>query len=43
LKSVMRDPVLLDLRNIYDPERIAAAGFKHVSVGRTPPSPKIAG
>jgi UDPglucose 6-dehydrogenase len=43
LKSVMRDPVLLDLRNIYDPERIAAAGFKHVSVGRTPQSPKIAG
>jgi UDPglucose 6-dehydrogenase len=42
LKSVMRDPVLLDLRNIYDPERIAAAGFKHVSVGRTPQSPKIA-
>lgn len=42
LKSVMRVPVLLDLRNIYDPERIAAAGFKHVSVGRTPQSPTTA-
>jgi UDPglucose 6-dehydrogenase len=39
LKSVMRVPVLLDLRNIYDPERIAAAGFKHVSVGRMAQSP----
>lgn len=34
LKSVMRTPVLVDLRNVYDPERVAAAGFKHVSVGR---------
>ncbi|WHZ28280.1 MAG: UDP-glucose 6-dehydrogenase [Nitrospira sp.] len=39
LKSVMRVPVLLDLRNIYDPERIAAAGFKHVSVGRAAQTP----
>ncbi|MBX3331109.1 MAG: UDP-glucose/GDP-mannose dehydrogenase family protein [Nitrospira sp.] len=40
LKSVMRVPVLLDLRNVYDTERIAAAGFKHVSVGRMTQSPK---
>lgn len=40
LKSVMRVPLLLDLRNVYDPERIAAAGFKHVSVGRTTKSPE---
>ena len=39
LKSVMRVPVLFDLRNIYDPERIAAAGFKHVSVGRAAQTP----
>jgi UDPglucose 6-dehydrogenase len=43
LKSVMRVPVLLDLRNIYDPERIAAAGFKHVSVGRPTQRPATAG
>jgi len=42
LKSVMRVPVLLDLRNIYDPERVASAGFKYVSVGRTPQSPTTA-
>lgn len=43
LKSVMRTPVLLDLRNVYDPERVAAVGFKHVSVGRAarlPPAMK---
>jgi UDPglucose 6-dehydrogenase len=40
LKSVMRVPMLLDLRNVYDPERVAAAGFKHISVGRMAQSPK---
>ncbi len=40
LKSVMRVPVLLDLRNVYDPERVAAAGFTHISVGRTARSPR---
>ena len=39
LKSVMRVPVLLDLRNVYDPERVAAAGFKHISVGRAAQTP----
>lgn len=39
LKSIMRVPVLLDLRNVYDPERVAAAGFRHVSVGRLAQSP----
>ncbi len=40
LKAVMRRPVLLDLRNVYDPERVAAAGFSHISVGRRPQEPK---
>jgi UDPglucose 6-dehydrogenase len=39
LKSVMRVPIVLDLRNVYDPERVTAAGFKHVSVGRAAQSP----
>ncbi|CUQ65120.1 UDP-glucose dehydrogenase family protein [Candidatus Nitrospira inopinata] len=34
LKAVMRRPLLLDLRNVYDPEKVTAAGFTHVSVGR---------
>jgi UDPglucose 6-dehydrogenase len=41
LKTVMRTPVLLDLRNIYDPARVAAAGFTHVSVGRRTQGPAV--
>jgi len=40
LKSSMRTPLLIDLRNVYDPERVTSAGFKHVSVGRAAYSPK---
>ena len=34
LKSVMRELNLVDLRNIYEPDRVKAAGFKYVSMGR---------
>lgn len=34
LKSLMRQPVLFDLRNVYEPNRVATFGFLHVSVGR---------
>ncbi len=34
LKRLMRKPVLCDLRNLYDPEEVEAAGMKHVGVGR---------
>jgi UDPglucose 6-dehydrogenase len=34
LKTVMRQPLFLDLRNVYDPQKIAATGFTHISVGR---------
>jgi UDPglucose 6-dehydrogenase len=37
LKRLMRKPVLCDLRNIYDPEVVEAAGMKHVGVGRGRP------
>lgn len=40
LKSVMRKPFVIDLRNVYDPERVAATGFTHVSVGRPARSPQ---
>jgi UDPglucose 6-dehydrogenase len=39
LKAVMRSPVLIDLRNVYDSARVAAAGFKHISVGRRAQGP----
>ena len=37
LKRVMKKPVLCDLRNIYAPEDVEAAGFTHVGVGKGRP------
>ena len=34
LKSRMRAPVFIDLRNVYDPQRMQAAGFTYTGVGR---------
>ncbi len=33
-KSLLKAPVVIDYRNIYRPEEMAAAGFRYVSVGR---------
>jgi UDPglucose 6-dehydrogenase len=30
----LRQPLVIDLRNLYEPEKMAAAGFEYVSVGR---------
>ena len=32
--SLMKAPVMIDLRNIYNPEEAAAAGFRYVCIGR---------
>jgi UDPglucose 6-dehydrogenase len=34
LRQMMAQPVLVDLRNIYDPQDARAAGFAYSSVGR---------
>jgi UDPglucose 6-dehydrogenase len=34
LKTLMRRPVLVDLRNVYESSRVTSFGFRHVSVGR---------
>jgi UDPglucose 6-dehydrogenase len=34
MKSLMKSPVVIDLRNIYEPEKMAAEGFTYVSLGR---------
>ncbi|MGF1592685.1 MAG: UDP-glucose dehydrogenase family protein [Kiloniellaceae bacterium] len=34
MKSVMKAPVMVDLRNIYNPADMHAAGFRYSSVGR---------
>jgi UDPglucose 6-dehydrogenase len=34
VKDNMREAMMLDLRNIYDPASMRAAGFQYESVGR---------
>jgi len=39
VKSLLRRPVVIDLRNIYPPEEMAAAGLNYRSIGRPPTEP----
>jgi UDPglucose 6-dehydrogenase len=39
LKKAMREPLLLDLRNTYESDRVVPFGFRHVSVGRPTKNP----
>jgi UDPglucose 6-dehydrogenase len=34
VKGLLRQPVMVDLRNVYDPATTAAAGFRYTSIGR---------
>jgi len=34
IRSVVKQPVIIDLRNVYDPARMKSEGFTYVSVGR---------
>ncbi len=34
LRASMRRPLVVDLRNVYDPDKVRAAGFEYDSVGR---------
>ena len=34
IKKALRQPVLVDLRNVYDPQRMQALGYTYTSVGR---------
>jgi UDPglucose 6-dehydrogenase len=34
MKRLLRAPIVVDLRNIYDPDEMTAAGFRYDSVGR---------
>jgi UDPglucose 6-dehydrogenase len=35
VKATLKTPLIVDLRNIYHPDQMAAAGFHYISVGRT--------
>jgi UDPglucose 6-dehydrogenase len=34
VRSLLKQPVMVDLRNIYKPEEMTAAGFRYYSIGR---------
>jgi UDPglucose 6-dehydrogenase len=34
MKSILRQPVVIDLRNIYRPSEMRAVGFRYSSIGR---------
>jgi UDPglucose 6-dehydrogenase len=34
IKKLLKQPLIVDLRNVYDPHRMKSEGFKYVSVGR---------
>ncbi|MCZ6727303.1 MAG: UDP-glucose/GDP-mannose dehydrogenase family protein [Acidobacteria bacterium] len=34
LKNLLKKPLIVDLRNIYEPAKMGAAGFRYVSLGR---------
>jgi UDPglucose 6-dehydrogenase len=40
LRTLLRQPLLIDLRNVYEPERVAGIGFRYVSVGQATREPK---
>jgi UDPglucose 6-dehydrogenase len=39
MRSLLKTPLMVDLRNIYRPGQMAAAGFTYVSIGRAAASP----
>jgi UDPglucose 6-dehydrogenase len=34
VRKLLKQPVIVDLRNVYDPRRMQSEGFTYVSVGR---------
>jgi UDPglucose 6-dehydrogenase len=41
IKNLMRTPIMVDLRNIYQPQEMADAGFVYHSIGRISAEPPI--
>jgi UDPglucose 6-dehydrogenase len=39
VKKHLRAPLVVDLRNVYKPEEMAASGFTYVSIGRPSAAP----
>ena len=43
VRQLLARPLIVDLRNIYEPRAMATAGFQYVSVGRPAPETSAAG
>jgi len=41
VKSLLKTPLIIDLRNIYPPKQMAEAGFRYISVGRPSLAPEV--
>jgi UDPglucose 6-dehydrogenase len=41
LHRLMKRPLIIDLRNLYEPDKVAAAHFEYVSVGRPEARPEL--
>jgi UDPglucose 6-dehydrogenase len=41
MHSLLKYPIVVDGRNLYNPESMAALGFTYYSVGRPPVSPEV--
>jgi UDPglucose 6-dehydrogenase len=39
VKAALRQPIFIDLRNVYEPSRLESLGFHYISVGRAPRRP----
>jgi UDPglucose 6-dehydrogenase len=40
VRRLLVNPLVIDLRNIYQPQEMVAAGFRYISVGRPPQTPQ---
>ncbi|MFL6201547.1 MAG: UDP-glucose dehydrogenase family protein [Thermoanaerobaculia bacterium] len=40
LHELLKRPLIVDLRNLYEPDKMAAAGFRYVSIGRPEAQPQ---
>ncbi len=40
LRQLLEEPLIIDLRNIYEPAKMASAGFRYVSLGRPEGTPE---